>query len=110
MGDLSALDITREVLQDIYDNWCEGARTSHLERCYPDKPESHSKLFSSPVREHHLGIETEHKCRLTAERDERAREVGRLKAQLRSHGISPDDAAGPAQSLPCRQSEGPADR
>jgi hypothetical protein len=88
MGELSDYGITREVLQEMYDLWCHGAKKSDLERRYLDKPESHGKLFSSLVREH-LGIETERKSHLTAERDELVREVARLKALLRQHGIDP---------------------
>ena len=57
MGDLSEYGITREVLQEMYDLWRQGAKKSDLERRYLDKPESHGKLFSSLIREH-LGIET----------------------------------------------------
>ena len=88
MGELSDHGITREVLQEMYDLWCQGAKKSDLERRYLDKPESHGKLFSSLVREH-LGIETERKSHLTAERDELVREVARLKALLRQHNIDP---------------------
>ena len=88
MGELSDYGITREVLQEMYDLWCQGAKKSDLERRYLDKPESHGKLFSGLVREH-LGIETERKSHLTAERDELVREVARLKALLRQHGIDP---------------------
>ena len=88
MGALSDSGITLEVLQAMYDLWCQGAKKSDLERRYLDKPESHGKLFSSLVREH-LGIETERKSHLTAERDELVREVARLKALLRQHGIDP---------------------
>lgn len=59
-----------------------------MERRYLDGPESHGKLFSGLVREH-LGIETKRKSHLTAERDELVREVARLKALLRQHGIDP---------------------
>ena len=95
MGDLSDYGITREGLQEMYDKWCDGAKKSDLERRYLGKPESHGKLFSSLVREH-LGIETERKSHLTAERDELAREVCSLQALLRSHGISPGDTDAPA--------------
>ena len=88
MGDLSEYGITREVLQEMYDLWRQGAKKSDLERRYLDKPESHGKLFSSLIREH-LGIETERKSHLTAERDELVREVARLQALLRLHGIDP---------------------
>ena len=88
MGELSDYGITLEVLQEMYDLWCQGAKKSDLERRYLDKPESHGKLFSSLVREH-LGIETERKSHLTAERDELVREVARLTSLLRHHGIDP---------------------
>lgn len=86
MGELSDYVITREVLQEMYDLWCQGAKKSDLERRYLDKPESHGKLFTGLIREH-LVIETERKSHLTAERDELVREVARLKALLRQHGI-----------------------
>jgi hypothetical protein len=88
MGELSDYGITREVLQEMYNLRCQGAKKSDLERHYLDKPESHGKLFSSLIREH-LGIETERRSHLTAERDELVREVARLKALLRQHGIDP---------------------
>jgi hypothetical protein len=88
MGELSDYGITREVLQEMYDLWCQGAKKSDLERRYLDKPESHGKLFSRLVREH-LGIETEGKSHLTAERDALMREVARLTSLLRHHGIDP---------------------
>ncbi len=69
MGDLSDYRITREVLQEMYDKWCAGEKKSVLERRYLDKPER--------------------KSHLTAERDELAREVSRLQALLRQHGIDP---------------------
>jgi hypothetical protein len=87
-GELADYGITREVLEEMYDRWCQGAKKSDLERRYLDKPESHGKLFSRLVREH-LGIETERKSHLTTERDELAREVARLNALLRRHGIDP---------------------
>lgn len=40
MGDLSDHGVTLEVLQEMYDQWCEGAKKSDLERRYLDKPES----------------------------------------------------------------------
>jgi hypothetical protein len=89
MGELSDYGITKDVLREMYSAWCKGAKKSDLERRYLHKPESHGKLFTSLVREH-LGIETEQKSHLTAERDELAREVARLKALLRQHGIDPD--------------------
>ena len=91
MGELSDYSITREVLQETYDLWSQGAKKSDSDRRYLDKPESHGKLFSSLVREP-LGRETERKSHLTAERDELVREVARQKAVLRWHGI--DQASG----------------
>jgi hypothetical protein len=41
----------------------------------------------------HLGIDTEQKSQLTAERDELLREVQRLKALLRDHNIDPSTGA-----------------
>lgn len=87
-GDLGEYGITKEVLQEMYEKWCAGAKKSELERTYLHKPESHGKLFTTLVREH-LGIETERRSSLTAERDELRREVGRLTALLREHGIDP---------------------
>jgi len=75
-------------LQRMYELWCAGATKSDLERRFLNKPESHGKLFSSLVREH-LGIETEKRSALTTERDELRREVTRLSALLRDHGIDP---------------------
>ena len=94
MGELSDYGITRELLQEMYDLWCQGAKKSDLERRYLDKPESHGKLFTGLVREH-LGIETERKSHLTAERDELVREVTRLKSLLRQHGIDPASGSDP---------------
>ena len=91
MGDLSEYGITREVLQEMYDLWRQGAKKSDLERRYLDKPESHGKLFSSLIREH-LGIETERKSHLTAERDELVRKVARLISVLRLDAIDPSTA------------------
>lgn len=88
MAELSDYGITKDVLQEMYDRWCEGAKKNDLERRYLHKPDSHGKLFSSLVRQH-LGIETERKSQLTGERDELVREVARLKALLRQHGIDP---------------------
>lgn len=88
MGELSDYGITVDVLRRMYEEWRGGAKKSDLERRYLHKPESHGKVFTSLVREH-LGIETEQKSHLTAERDELAREVARLTTLLRQHGIDP---------------------
>lgn len=88
MGELGDYGITLEVLRQMYDEWCQGATKSDLERRYLNKPESHGKLFTSLVREH-LGIETEKQAPITAERDHLRREVERLTALLRQHGIDP---------------------
>ena len=93
MGELADYGITIDTLRVMYDEWRRGATKSDLERRYLAKPESHGKLFTSLVREH-LGVETERKSHLTEERDELAREVARLRALLRQHGIDPD--RGPA--------------
>lgn len=90
MGKLADYGITKQVLQQMYDEWCSGATKSDLERRYLQKPESHGKLFTSLIREH-LGIETEHKSTLATERDELAREVLRLRAILDLHRIEHDD-------------------
>lgn len=89
MGELSDYGITKEILREMYEAWCQGAKKSDLERRYLNKPESHGKLFTNLVRQH-LGIDTEQKSQLTAERDELLREVQRLKALLRQHGIASD--------------------
>jgi len=88
MGELSDYGITKDVLREMYEAWCGGAKKSDLERRYLNKPESHGKLFTSLVREH-LGKETEQKSPLAAERDALSAEVARLKALLRHHGIDP---------------------
>ena len=88
MPDLNDYGIDRATLSRMYDLWRDGAKKSDLERRFLKKPESHGKLFTWLVREH-LGIETEQKSHLTAERDELAREVARLWALLRQHNIDP---------------------
>lgn len=88
MPDLNDYGIDIATLRQMYDLWCDGAKKSDLERRFLNKPESHGKLFTGLVREH-LGIETERKSHLTAERDDLAREVARLKALLRKNGIDP---------------------
>jgi hypothetical protein len=88
VGELSDYGIDAATLRRMYELWCEGAKKSDLERRFLNKPESHGKLFTTLVREH-LGIETEKRSTLTAERDELRREVARLKALLRRHGIDP---------------------
>jgi hypothetical protein len=89
MGELSDYGISEDVLRQMYYEWRGGAKKSDLERRYLNRPQSHGKLFTSLVRQH-LGIETEQRSSLTEERDELAREVVRLKALLRQHGIDPD--------------------
>jgi hypothetical protein len=88
MGELSDYGIDEADLRHMYELWCQGAKKSDLERRFLNKPESHGKLFTNLVREH-LGIETEKRSGLAAERDELRREVSRLKALLRQHGIDP---------------------
>lgn len=88
MGDLGAYGIDTATLRRMYDLWCDGAKKSDLERRFLGKPESHGKLFTTLVREH-LGIETERRSGLAAERDALSREVARLKGLLREHGIDP---------------------
>ena len=90
MSALADHGITKDVLQQMYAEWCAGAKKSDLARRCLGKPESHGKLISSLVREH-LGIETERKSQLTEERDELAREVRRLSVLLRAHGIDPEE-------------------
>lgn len=89
MADLTDYGIDLPTLRHMYELWCDGAKKSDLERRFLNKPESHGKLFSGLVREH-LGIETERRSGLTTERDELAREVRRLSALLREHGIDPN--------------------
>lgn len=93
MGHLSDYGIDLETLRHVYDLWRGGATKSELERPYLNKPESHGKLFSTPVREH-LGVETERRSGLSAERDELKREVSRLRSLLRAHGIDPESSFG----------------
>lgn len=88
MGELSDYGIDLATLRRMYELWTEGAKKSDLERRFLNKPESHGKLFTSLVREH-LGIETEKKSGLAAERDALEREVIRLRALLRQHNIDP---------------------
>lgn len=92
MSELADYGIDLATLRRMYDQWCAGAKKSDLERRYLGKPESHGKLFSRLVREY-LGIETERRSHLTDERDDLQREVRRLKALLRQHGIDPRTGA-----------------
>jgi hypothetical protein len=89
VGDLSEYGIDITTLRRMYDEWCDGATKSALERRHLNKPESHGKLFTSLVRTH-LGIETERRSSLTDERDDLRGEVARLRALLDRHGIDPD--------------------
>jgi hypothetical protein len=82
MADLENYGIDVVVPQRMYDEWCAGAKKSHLERKYLNKPESHGKLFTSLVREH-LGVETEARSSL-------AEENARLRALLAQIAINPD--------------------
>lgn len=88
MSELSDYGIDLVTLGQMYDEWCRGAKKSDLERRYLDKPESHGKLFTALIRQH-LGVETERKSALNAERDDLRREVARLRALLTAHGIDP---------------------
>jgi hypothetical protein len=92
---LEDLGIDLDTLRRMYDEWRAGAKKSDLERRYLNKPESHGKLFSSLVREH-LGIETEKRSSLAAEKDALAHEVARLRRLLIAHGIDPDAQVEPA--------------
>jgi hypothetical protein len=92
MGELADYGITKDVLQQMYDEWVGGAKKSDLERRYLQKPESHGKLFSTLVRQH-LGIETERRSHMTDERNELRGEVRRLRSILLAHGIDPDMVA-----------------
>jgi hypothetical protein len=89
MRELEDYGIDRDTLQQMYDLWRDGATKSDLERRYLNKPESHGKLFTALVREH-LGIDTERRSTLHAERDALRAEVARLRARLAAHGIDPD--------------------
>lgn len=93
MPELEQFGIDRDTLQRMYDEWVQGAKKSDLERRYLGKPESHGKLFTALVREH-LGIETERRSNLAAERDALLHENERLRALLRARGIDPDTEAG----------------
>lgn len=89
MPDLADYGIDVAVLRQMYDEWCAGAKKSHLERKYLNKPESHGKLFTSLVRQH-LGVETEVRSSLTEENARLRAENARLRALLRQHGLELD--------------------
>jgi hypothetical protein len=89
MGELESYGIDISTLREMYELWCEGANKSELERRYLGRPQSHGKLFTTLVREH-LGVETEQKSHLKAERDALSAEVVRLKGLLRENGIDPE--------------------
>lgn len=91
MPDLGDYGIDVETLEHMYLLWADGAKKSDLERRFLNKPESHGKLFSALVREH-LGIETEQRSTLAAERNALRAEVTRLRSLLHAHGIDPDGA------------------
>ena len=94
MMELEDYGIDIDALRQMYDEWCAGAKKSHLERRYLNKPEGHGKLFSGIVRTH-LGIETERRSGLRDERDALAAEVSRLRQLLRDNGIDPAIPAQP---------------
>jgi len=89
MGELETYGIDISTLREMYELWCEGAKKSELERRYLGRPQSHGKLFTALVREH-LGVETEQRSQLKADRDGLSAEVARLKALLRENGIDPE--------------------
>jgi hypothetical protein len=89
VADLDDYGIDLATLRRMYDEWCAGAKKSHLERKYLNKPESHGKVFTNLVRTH-LGIETERRSGLHDERDQLRKEVARLRRLLNEHGINPD--------------------
>lgn len=89
MADLEDYGIDLDTLRQMYQQWCDGAKKSDLERRYLNKPESHGKLFTSLVRQH-LGENTERKSAIAVERDGLVAEVARLRALLTAHGIDPD--------------------
>lgn len=89
MAELSDYGIDMATLRRMYDEWCAGAKKSHLERKYLNKPESHGKVFTNLVRTH-LGIETERRSTLHDERDSLRKEVARLRRLLADYGIDPD--------------------
>jgi hypothetical protein len=88
--DLDDLGIDLDTVRQMYDEWCAGAKKSHLERMYLNKPESHGKLFSALVRQH-LGIETEARSSLAEDNARLRTENARLRAQLRDAGVTPDE-------------------
>ena len=88
MGELGAYGTDLDTPRTMYKLWRSGDKRSDLERRFLGKPESHGKLFIGLVREQ-LGIETETKSPLKAERDVLVAEVAQLKALLREHGIDP---------------------
>jgi hypothetical protein len=89
MADLADYGIDIDTLKLMYQEWCDGAKKSDLERRYLNKPESHGKLFTSLVRQH-LGENTERKSAIAKERDALVAEVARLRELLTVHGIDPD--------------------
>jgi hypothetical protein len=91
MADLAEYGIDLATLRQMYQEWCDGAKKSDLERRYLNKPESHGKLFTSLVRQH-LGENTERKSAIAVERDALVAEVARLRRLLSDHGIDPDSA------------------
>jgi hypothetical protein len=90
MADLKDYGIDLVTLQSMYDQWCAGAKKSHLERTYLSEPESHGKVFSSLVREH-LGVETEVRSPLAAENARLGDENARLRERLARAGIAPGE-------------------
>jgi len=88
MNDLSDYGIDEATLRRMYDEWCQGAKKSELERRYLGKPESHGALFTGLVR-NHLGIETQRRSPQAARLAELTEENARLRDLLESHGIDP---------------------
>lgn len=90
MGDLGDHSIDLPTLRRMYEAWSEGATKSELERGYLAAPQAHGKLFTSLVREH-LGIETEKRSAQSARIEALEKEVARLRAVLKAHGINDQD-------------------
>jgi len=90
MPDLDDLGIDLDTVRRMYEEWRAGAKKSHFERLYLNKPESHGKLLSALVRQY-LGIETEARSSLAEENARLRAENARLRAQLQRAGLTPDD-------------------
>jgi hypothetical protein len=84
--DLAALDEVqhKQLATELYKRWINGEKKSPLEIEYFGNATSHGKFFTSYMRKW-LGVETEGQS-------QQARQIARLEALLRAHGISPTEA------------------